>query len=155
MAITSAHIGSGTIIAIDKTAGGAGTTFVAVAECTNAAINNSGEIVDVTAFDSSELGQFIIGSRGAILTFSGNFLPDSHNLTAGPLMLGLIQARTIFSFKVTHADAGTPSTATGSGFFTNFTMSCSGHDSVVEFSATIRVTPTDTYANGVTYSMSA
>jgi len=155
MALTTATIGSGITFAIDETPGGAGTAFTTVTEIISGNFNNSGNVVDVTSLGSASLSQFVMGKRGATFNFAGNFLPDSHNITLGPAMLDLLRARTIFSFQVTYNDTGTASFAIGSGFFTNVTISCSGHDDVLAFSGTIRATPTATYANGVTYSLTA
>lgn len=155
MSETAATIGTGCSLSIDDTAGGVGIEWtVFIPEVTSASIDNSGDIIDVTAIDQSALGQFVMGSRGATLSFAGNFIPDLTNLTVMALIT-LFQARTTISFKLLFNDAGTASFAIGSGFFTNLTMSCSGHDSALQFSGTIRIQPTETYANGVTFTFTA
>lgn len=163
MALSKAHIGSGTTLHWDPAGETAVPTFSAatlIAEVTNATINQTTNTADVTALDQSSVSQHLGGSRGATITVAGNFLPDDHNITAGPKLYGIFQARTICPFQFTFNDvtddgaqppAGTASTLKGTGFITELSPNVGGHDEPLSFSMTIRVTPTTLYANGLSW----
>jgi len=137
---TTATIGTGVTLGIDETGG---TTFTTVAEVTSVNLNMTCGEADATALDSGGIAQFIPTVREATLTVSGNFLPDSHDLSAGPNLYTKFQARATIGWQITWNDPTTPATATGTGFITELTPSVSSPRDPNAFSMTIRVDGND------------
>lgn len=143
---TVATIGTGCTLGIDPAGGSSYTT---VAEVQTISLNQTCSEVDVTALDSAGVSQWLAGTRAATVTVTGNFLPDKHDITAGPNLYTKFQARATIGWKITWNDPTTASSASGTGFITDLSPNVGGHDAGNDFTMTIRVDGSDVTLAGM------